>query len=994
MIRGFLVPGPRRRNVLIAALGVVVIAVGSGVGIYVYSRAHRPVQQPVARNGAAPTPAPVGAQTVADSQQAVLLSVVSTKPVAGTTGVAPDTSITLLFNLGVDPTAAKSLLSVRASAQDTSVSGTFLRGTKLEEVVFKPASSFAFASSVIVTLRSGLKSLDGAELSNDYSFSFTTVAGPQSVTFFHGYNPARLVNATSGHPITLRIETGENVPSQTTIKTYKATAKDLLAGLVYGTSKDGYTSYLVKYIDTTSMRLVDNGGTTLTASGARTTTVQTGVNVTVSQPDGIYLIVAADANGQYGAAWVDFSRYGVLLRQDDQKVVVAGQDLIGGQTTPNFNISFYNLLNGVHLKLSGSFSGTAEFAAKYPAGLDVAIATSGDEELAVPMSAPESGADVRVAADLSLQPQIFLTTDRPAYQRGEAVKFSGVVRMSNDQSYTVGGGGKVTLWTVLSGVVAVATVTADGRFSGSFLLPTREFSTTGSDAQVTLFANASYTGLFYLNALASSTSIVAVAPNSSTNSLTVTLDKPSYVAGDTLVASIAAFNANKQPLAGQAVSVGVYATQHASQPAEMDSFPSPTTWGDRIAAFVKVSLDSTGRATFRMTPKLGLKATNQEVTVVAVYGSGSTQAYTARTAIFYQADDDVFFLTARSSFQQGDAVGAPFVVESRDGARVGGMRLAYELVRTDYSGNSATTTVLASGAATTDANGLGSVRAAYAGSPASLTLRIKGNDQSGRVFQDAKDVTVGAVGDGSPRLDVTTDKIAYKAGDTAILKVTSPTEARVLLSLERGRVHQYRWIQLNQGDNSVALKVTPDLAPGFNVVFSYFRNGIYSSEDLPIYMNNSSRLLKVTVTADQPTYTKGQIAHVSVAVADSAGSPVAASLLADGYEARMTSNILVDKASIAAAFLTPNRLGTNSSSSLVNIGMWGDGACGVTGVVEFASGTYPGRSNVWLTNLTTNSTGHASIDVPMSLPGPVRLVVIADTATSSWGQAEVVLDVQ
>ncbi len=533
MIRGFLVPGPRRRNVLIAALGVVVIAVGSGGGIYVYSRAHRPVQQPAARNGAAPTPAPVGAQTVDDSQQAVLLSVVSTNPVDGNTGIAPNTSITLLFNLGVDPIAVKSLLSVRASAsQNTSVSGTFVQGPKPQEVVFKPASSFDFGSSVIVTLRSGLKSLDGAELSNDYSFSFTTVARPQSVTFFNGNRRARLVNATSGHPITLRIESGGNVPAQTTIKTYTATAKDLLAALVYGTSKDGYTSYVDGYIDTTSMRPVDNGGTTLTASSARTTAVQTGVDVTVSQPDGIYLILAADANGQYGAAWVDFSRYGVVLRQDDQKVVMAGEDLITGETSPTFTVTFYNLLNGVHPKLSGTFSGTGDLAAKYPASLDIAIATSGGEEVAVPMSAPDSGADIRVAQDLSRQPQIFLTTDRPAYQKGETVKFAGVVRLSNDQVYTVGGGVTVALWTLVSGQVAVSTVAPNGTFSGSFLIPAAEFSSTGADARVTIHANSSSAKQYDLNALTSSTSIVAIAPNTATNSLSVSLDKSSYVAGE------------------------------------------------------------------------------------------------------------------------------------------------------------------------------------------------------------------------------------------------------------------------------------------------------------------------------------------------------------------------------------------------------------------------------------------------------------------------------
>src|SRR6266508_240795 len=395
----------------------------------------------------------------------------------------------------------------------------------------------------------------------------------------------------------------------------------------------------------------------------------------------------------------------------------------------------------------------------------------------------------------------------------------------------------------------------------------------------------------------------------------------------------------------------------------MDSYPSPTTWGDPIAATVKVPLDSTGHATYRMTAKVGLKATDQEITVLAFYGRGATQAYAARTAIVYQADEEAFFLAARSAFQQGDTVVAPFVVESRGGARVAGLQMAYELVRTDYADDKATTTVVASGTATTDASGLGTVRAAYRGSPASLVLRITGKDQSGRLFQDAKDLTVGAVADANPQLDVTTDKIAYGVADTANLTVTSPAAVKVLLSLERGRVHHYRWIELNKGQNAISLSVTPDLAPGFNVVFTYFRNGVYNSEDLPIYLNNSSRLLNVTVTADQPTYAKGQIAHLTVAVTNSADAPVAATLLADGYEARMTSNLLVDQASIAAAFLTPNRLGTNASSSLVSIGTWGDGMCGgPPGVVGLASGMYPGRSNVWLPALTTDSAGHATVD--------------------------------
>jgi uncharacterized protein YfaS (alpha-2-macroglobulin family) len=995
MSRGFFTPVLRRRNVLIAVAGTLVIAVGAGVGVYLNSRAHPPVQQVVVRKATAPTPVAVGSQSTPAPQQAVLLAVVSTSPADGTFGVALKTPISILFNLSVKASALGSLLSVQSGYDRYSVPGTISQGKKPQEVVFKPASGFDNGAAVSVTLGHGVTSLDGATLDNDYSFNFTTVAAPGSVTFMNADGgPARLVNAPSGRSLTLGIQSGSEVPLHIAIKTYRASAKDLLAALVYTSSKDGFNGYVGAAINTSSMRLIDNGGTTLTASGARTTTVQSGVDVTISQPDGIYLIVAADAHGQYGSVWVDFSRYGILLRQDDQKVVIAGEDLLSSTADPTFNVTFYNLLNGVHPKLSGNFSGAAEFASKYPAGLDIAIATAGGEEIAVPMSSPESGALIRVGQDLSRQPQIFLTTDKPAYLKGETVRFAGVVRMSNDQVYTVGGGVKVALWTAVSGDVATTAITPDGTFSGSFRLPAAEFNSAGLDSQVTLFANSSSTSRYDFKALTTSTSIVAIAPNGATNVLKVTLDKSSYLAGDQVVASIAGLNGKSQPLSGQTVSVLMFATQHAVRPSEMDSFPNPSTWGDSIAAAVKVRLDSTGHATYSVTPKVGLKATDQEVTLVAIYGSGTTQAYAARTATFYQADEEAFLLAGRSDFQQGETVVAPFVVENRAGARVGGLQLAYQLDSTIYEGDKAIITVVASGTATTDGNGMGTVRATYKGSPATLTLRITGKDQSGRVFQDARDLNVFPAGNGTPRLDVTTDKIAYTVGDTANLTVTSPAATRVLLSLERGRVHQYRWVQLAKGDNALAFSVSPDLAPGFSVVFSYIQDGAYSTAELAVFINNSNRLLKVTVTADQPTYAKGQTAHLTVTVVDSAGAPVAASLLADGYEARMTSNLQEDQASIAAAFLTPNRLGTNASSSLLGLGLQ-QGGCGGGGPSNpgLASGMYPGRSNVWLIGLTTDATGHASINVPMSLPGPARLIVFANTATSSWGQAETVLNV-
>src|SRR3989475_709723 len=495
-----------RRNVLIAVLGVVVIGAGSGVGIYLQSRAHHSLPQSATRNlNAGPTARPVGVTTVAEPKQAVTLTVVTTKPGNGSAAIPLESGITLAFSLAVNPAAVKSFLSIQATNSPAPiVAGTVGQGKTATEVVFKPSAKFDCVTSVNVTVRGGLTSLDGAALNNDYSFTFTTLADPRSVLFMAGYGEARLVNGQSGRPLTLTIQKGDAVPAGIAIKTYQASAKDLLAGLVYSTN--GYAN---NPIDTSSMRLVDNGGT----------------------------------------------------------------------------------------------SGTAEFPALFPSGFDFAVATSGGQEIVVPVSAPETNAVIRVAANLSQQPQIFLTTDRPAYQKGEVVKFAGVVRMSNDQAYAVKGGAKLALWTQLSnGNLALATVAADGTFAGTFTIPAAAFTTDGSDAWLTIYAGGATNDRFNPNQLTASTQIVALASHAPTSTLTVALDKSSYIAGEPVAASITGLNAKGQPLAGATVGLAIYSTQHTAQPVEMDSFPGRTTWGDPVVGNIKVVLDAAGHATYTVTP--------------------------------------------------------------------------------------------------------------------------------------------------------------------------------------------------------------------------------------------------------------------------------------------------------------------------------------------------------------------------------------------------------
>jgi uncharacterized protein YfaS (alpha-2-macroglobulin family) len=970
-----------RRPVMIASAAVVIVAIAAGAGVYFASR-HNLQPKATGHVGPAPSVAPAGSTAVATPKQAVVLTIVKTVPQAGSSGNAVTTPITLDFNLPVDPASVKSYLGVigatgAGGAAAPTVNGTLTQGAGPEEVIFKPSGSFPTGATVQVTVRGGLLSVDGSGLANDYAFSFTTVPSPRTVTFLSASEMVRLVNAAPGQPVNLTIQAGEGLSGNVVLKTYKASVQDLLAAFVYGSS--GYGD---KAVDTSAMTPVDNGGTTMTASGARTSVVQDSVGVTVSQPDGLYVVVAADSAGQYGAVWVNFSRYAVLLRQDDQRVVVAGEDLTTGEATAQFAITFYNLLNGVHVKATGTFTGAAEYPAKYPSGFDLAVAQVGGESVIVPVGAPETNADTKVTADLSQTLKVFLTTDRLAYHKGDTVRFAGAVRVSNDQSYTLGSGMKIAVWSYVAlDNLATATVAADGTVSGSFAIPAAAFNADGSDSSLVLFAGSpTRTGRLFLDF--ASAIIIAAGSRSPGATVAVALDKATYVSGDTIVASITG-PASKQ------VNLAIYASQHPAQPAEFDAFSGATAWGDSVKDGIPVQLDASGRATYSFKGNIAQKAADEDITVAATYGTGSAQAVGARPAIVFQAADEVFLLPGRTSYGQGDTVVVPFIVEGRDGSRVPNASMSYELDSTDYSGNSAVTTVVNSGAVTTDAGGLGVVRAPLATKNGQITLRVKGRDAAGNVFED--DLALGYGGGINPRLDLVGDKIAYAPGDAARLTVTSPAAETALVSLERGRVHQYRLVQLGKGDSSLTVNVTPDLAPGFNVVISYFQGGEYSSQVFPINVNNSARLLKVKLTPDQPAYTKGQTAHVTIAAVDASGAAVAGSALANAYDARMSAFKLVDKGSIAGAFLTPDTMTTNGSSSLLGIGTYG-GACGGGYFAGPPDPTFVGQAVVWSPDVAIDASGHATLDVQVSMP--VRLVVFVATKDSGWGQAEIDLNVQ
>ena len=402
-----------------------VLTITSAGALYVYLGSSQPqpvTQQPASSSvkpssssspSAVPNVTEVGSQTVTNASAGEVLSVIATTPTSGGTGASPRTPIQLSFNLSVDPVAAQTYFSVLPA-----IEGTFSQGRTPQDIVFTPSGSFGRGSSVTVVLRKGYMSRDGYALEDDYTFSFKTALSRAQVVFQVGDQIARLHNVPSGRSVTVTLQFGDHVPADTVLETFRATSGELLTGFVH--SANG--SYRDRPIPTATMQSV-----------ARVRAVN-GRSYTFTQPAGIYLVLAANSQAQYGAMWLDFSRFGVILRQDDQKIVGAGLDLTTGSTDPTFDITFYSLRNEVEPVLSGSFTGRGEFAARYPAPFEMAVATSAGEDVVIPLGIPQTNADIKVVRDLSEQPHIFLTTDRagPPAPRCRQVQRRGTHEQRSD----------------------------------------------------------------------------------------------------------------------------------------------------------------------------------------------------------------------------------------------------------------------------------------------------------------------------------------------------------------------------------------------------------------------------------------------------------------------------------------------------------------------------------------------------------------------------------
>lgn len=869
----------------------------------------------------------------------------STIPSKDATSVDVMTSVHLNFSQPVDPEKLKSNLFITPK-----VDGTFKQGKTSNEALFVPAKPFEKGTKVTVMLNGTYQSKSGAKLGAPYMYGFTTSIPADGVSFEdqHGLYD-QLTSLPSGEKETYKIHVGEMIKSKVSVRLYKGSIDRLLKTLIYeNVTTNGYTSPSYSNLSVSTDGLEPVGSATDVSDGS---------SFGVQQSDGLYVAVATDASGnELGFSWINFSSFGVLLRQDDQKVIYSAQNFSDGSDV-SATVKFYNLNKSVKLIGQKTASGLASATLPYDPTLDIVVATYNGKSAIVPVNILNSAGDIRVDRNLSTTQQVYAVTDKPTYKIGDTVQFAGIAKIDNDAQYT-DVTGNVPLYVKNGGTKLLsfsAPVGANGLLSTSFL-PQTNWLSDGSKLDELNVYTESPDGVAANDMPVASFSLTTESNASS--DLRVNFSQSEYLPSDSIVANISG-----KSLANTNVELHIFAQSYY----ENDAVANLASYGPALIEIkdspVAVRLDGNGKATYAVkVASLPSEYTSQKLTLQAnlPYTSG-TGAVGGATTIVHQGDGYLTFGTQRQSIPQGSSLVTTVYASHLNGSRYSNSAIKYSLLNGDNA-------VLASGTSTTDSTGAATITIPSSKLSSFMHLLVSTTDKNNNVIQavsyfsqaDQSAEYYDTSGAGLLDLNISGSSTNVNVGDNVSLKIDAPTDIKAIVTYDRGRIYRPTTLQLNKGSNNFQFQVGNDLAPSFTLTFNYFIDGVYHSEGVLFNVGHPAQkaAIKIAAPANIPA---GKTSTLNLTTVNRDGAPLPTSMLVSIVSSNaygMTS--LVHPAALNALY-SPRPIMTSSSSSLSAIGS-GGGRCGTGGYSPPSSANAVGTTALWQPNIRTDNQGVAKVN--------------------------------
>lgn len=903
--------------------------------------------------------------------------------------------ITITFNHPVDHHLLEHHFSISPETK-----GTLKREKDGLVYKFVPQDGFDSNTYYSVMISAGLISENRKTLLDTYTGNFNVKPLDETIVFMKDGINGKVLPFASNKSAKVKINKPDS-SEEFTVSFYNSTPAQLLNYLLYKKDSSDQMKFASKSIAHDKSQLI------------RTMkVVKTETEEDLGSKPGIYYLEARDKKGELaGSTFVLINSKGVVLRQDDQKVVLAGFDAVTGQKiNDNIEATLYNLEESPRQIGATTFNGIQTgYNLPFSQRLDVVMATLGGETILIPVKLPLSMADINVYSDLDQENQIFLYTERPIYKPGDTVFYRGIIRQDSDALYKLPAAGRtVYVWlpTRSDPVEMTATTNQNGTFSGNFVVPKDFEGSYGLQASLEPDPEKRQSYRTYA-------SFDVMKYTKPEFELVVEGSNQEYLRNEKPKFTISGKYFNGKPMSGQEVEYTPYTMDYyeiekavynknftITQQGGMCGGGNPYDYyGTELQKPQKIKLDSNGKAVIEVPVDLK-PPFSQTVTVVAQKKDKSgNEIISAAKAIRHAANFNIFYIPAANNYKVGEELVAPFYAEELSGKKVSDKEFTYRLAKISYDSDVEKNVV--SGKTTTDGSGKGIVKFKIPDTVPvdSYYLIVEAQDSSGNVSQARKyislqkqdateDVYWSTRGVDQTYLNISSSQNAFVVGDTVVFSVHSPKELDVLLTQERGRVYQPQIIHLNKGSNTISLPITTDLSPSITSVFSFFADGQYYTEGLTLNVPAMHKLLQMSITPDKQQYKPGETALLKITTRDSNGNPVPTNFsvgVVDKaiYALRKNATPAIHS---AFYFFRPRR--TNASSSLTLVGSYGPDGRGGGGGGGLSFNKLV-DTLYWDPNASTDASGEVTVAVPLGNTETIwKAQILGGTNASDFGQAD------
>ncbi len=261
------------------------------------------------------------------------------------------------------------------------------------------------------------------------------------------------------------------------------------------------------------------------------------------------------------------------------------------------------------------------------------------------------------------------------------------------------------------------------------------------------------------------------------------------------------------------------------------------------------------------------------------------------------------------------------------------------------------------------------------------------------------------------RIDFVPEKKTYKPGETARIMIQSPWEtATALLTTEREGVRSHRRFELTSTQQTVSVPITEEHIPNFYVSILLIKGRTKAGGDddgsdpgkpafrigyTELRVEDSSKRLDVTVTANKEEYRPATDAVVNVAVRDHTGAGARSEVTLWAVDYGVLSLTAYQTPDILDSIYVPKALQVMNQDSRQRI--ISRRVLTPKGASEGGGGGDPGDAvrrdfrvlAFWIGSVVTDANGNASttIKLPESLT-TYRIMAVAGDKVSRFGQAE------